>query len=82
VPGPKLSGRALIRFVAMFLVSKTAIKDARLLAKFRRLVGRMGEGDRQLLLYMAQKMANRQDSSTKSTRTVTPALEFAQGMHY
>jgi len=34
-------------------------KDARFLAKFRRLVGRMDEGDRKLLLHMAQKMANR-----------------------
>jgi len=34
-------------------------KDARFLAKFRRLVGRMDEGDRKLLLCMAQKMANR-----------------------
>ena len=32
-------------------------KDARFLAKFRRLVGRMDEGDRKLLLHMAQKMA-------------------------
>jgi len=32
-------------------------KDARYLAKFRRLVGRMDEGDRKLLLHMAQKMA-------------------------
>ncbi len=34
-------------------------KDARLLNKFRRLLGRVDEGDRKLLLYMAQKMANR-----------------------
>ena len=34
-------------------------KEARLLSKFRRLMGRIGEGDRRLLLYMAQKMANR-----------------------
>jgi len=34
-------------------------KDARFLAKFRRLLGRVDEGDRKLLLYMAQKMANR-----------------------
>ena len=34
-------------------------KDARFLAKFRRLVGRMDEGDRKLLLHMAQKMAGR-----------------------
>jgi len=34
-------------------------KDARFLTKFRRLLGRVDEGDRRLLLYMAQKMANR-----------------------
>ncbi len=34
-------------------------KEARLLTKFRRLMGRIEEGDRRLLLYMAQKMADR-----------------------
>jgi transcriptional regulator with XRE-family HTH domain len=34
-------------------------KEARLLNKFRRLMGRIEEPDRRLLLYMAQKMANR-----------------------
>ncbi len=34
-------------------------KNARFLSKFRRLLGRVDEGDRRLLLYMAQKMANR-----------------------
>jgi transcriptional regulator with XRE-family HTH domain len=34
-------------------------KEARLLNKFRRLMGKVEEGDRRLLLYMAQKMANR-----------------------
>ena len=34
-------------------------KDARLLSKFRRLMSRIEEGDRRLLLYMAQKMAGR-----------------------
>ncbi len=34
-------------------------KDARFLTKFRRLLGRVDEADRRLLLYMAQKMANR-----------------------
>jgi transcriptional regulator with XRE-family HTH domain len=34
-------------------------KEARYLTKFRRLMGRVDEGDRRLLLYMAQKMANR-----------------------
>jgi len=34
-------------------------KEARFLTMFRRLLGRIDEGDRRLLLYMAQKMANR-----------------------
>jgi transcriptional regulator with XRE-family HTH domain len=34
-------------------------KEARLLNKFRRLMGRIEEGDRRLLLYIAQKMARR-----------------------
>jgi transcriptional regulator with XRE-family HTH domain len=34
-------------------------KEARLLNKFRRLMGRIEEGDRRLLLYMAQKMSTR-----------------------
>jgi transcriptional regulator with XRE-family HTH domain len=34
-------------------------KEARLLNKFRRLMDRVEESDRRLLLYMAQKMANR-----------------------
>jgi transcriptional regulator with XRE-family HTH domain len=34
-------------------------KEARLLNKFRRLMGRIQEDDRRLLLYMAQKMASR-----------------------
>jgi transcriptional regulator with XRE-family HTH domain len=34
-------------------------KDARLLGRLRRLMGRCDEGDRRLLVYMAQKMANR-----------------------
>jgi transcriptional regulator with XRE-family HTH domain len=34
-------------------------KNARVLAKFRRLLGRMEEGNRRLLLHMAQKMAIR-----------------------
>ena len=32
-------------------------KDARMLAKFRRLLGRIKEGDRKILYFMAQKMA-------------------------
>jgi transcriptional regulator with XRE-family HTH domain len=34
-------------------------KDARMLAKFRRLFGRMEEADRGLVLFMTQKMAKR-----------------------
>jgi transcriptional regulator with XRE-family HTH domain len=34
-------------------------KEARYLNKFRRLLGKSEESDRKLLLYMAQKMANR-----------------------
>jgi len=34
-------------------------KEARYLGRFRRLLGRIEEGDRRLLLYMAQKMAGR-----------------------
>jgi len=34
-------------------------KNARYLSKFRRLLGRINEVDRKLILYMAQKMANR-----------------------
>ncbi len=34
-------------------------KDARFLNKLRRLLGKVEEGDRKLILYMAQKMANR-----------------------
>jgi transcriptional regulator with XRE-family HTH domain len=34
-------------------------KDARYLSKLRRLLGKTEEGDRKLLLHMAQKMSNR-----------------------
>jgi transcriptional regulator with XRE-family HTH domain len=34
-------------------------KEARYLSKFRRLMGKTEESDRKLLLFMAQKMANR-----------------------
>ncbi len=37
----------------------TSGKEARFLNKFRRLLGKVDEGDRKLLLYMAQKMAHR-----------------------
>ena len=41
------------------IVWGSAGKEARHLNKFRRLMGRIEEGDRRLLLYMAQKMAAR-----------------------
>ena len=41
------------------LIWGSAGKDARLLSKFRRLLGRIPDDDRRLLLYMAQKMATR-----------------------
>ena len=41
------------------IVWGSAGKEARLLSKFRRLMGRIEEDDRRLLLYMAQKMATR-----------------------
>jgi transcriptional regulator with XRE-family HTH domain len=41
------------------IVWGSAGKEARLLNKFRRLMGRIEDGDRRLLLYMAQKMATR-----------------------
>jgi transcriptional regulator with XRE-family HTH domain len=41
------------------IVWGSAGKEARLLNKFRRLMGRIEDGDRRLLLYMAQKMAIR-----------------------
>jgi transcriptional regulator with XRE-family HTH domain len=34
-------------------------KEARALHRFRRLLGKIDEGDRRLLMYMAQKMASR-----------------------
>jgi len=34
-------------------------KEARFLGRFRRLLGRIDDADRRLLLYMAQKMVNR-----------------------
>jgi len=37
----------------------SAGKDARYLNKFRRLLGKMEEGNRKLLLHLAQKMSNR-----------------------
>ena len=37
----------------------SAGKEARFLGRFRRVLGRVDEGDRRLLLYMAQKMARR-----------------------
>jgi len=37
----------------------TSGKEARFLNKLRRLLGKADEEDRKLILYMAQKMANR-----------------------
>jgi len=41
------------------IVWGSAGKEARFLSRFRRALGRLEEGDRRLLLFMAQKMANR-----------------------
>jgi transcriptional regulator with XRE-family HTH domain len=41
------------------IVWGSAGKDARFLTRFRRLLSRMDEGDRKLLLFMATKMAGR-----------------------
>ena len=41
------------------IVWGSAGKEARVLSKFRRLMGRIQEPDRRLLIYMAQKMAKR-----------------------
>ena len=38
---------------------RSSEKEARLLTKFRRLFARMADSDRRLLLYMAQKLAER-----------------------
>jgi len=37
----------------------TSAKEARFLNRLRRVLGRLNESDRRLLLYMAQKMANK-----------------------
>ncbi len=47
------------RRTAEEIASGSSGKEARLLTKFYRLLGRMGQSDRQLLLHMAQKMARR-----------------------
>jgi transcriptional regulator with XRE-family HTH domain len=41
------------------IVWGTAGKDARMLTRFRRLLGKIDEPDRKLLFYMAQKLARR-----------------------
>jgi hypothetical protein len=41
------------------MVFGTRGKEARYLFNFRRLLGKIDEADRRLLLYMAQKMATR-----------------------
>jgi transcriptional regulator with XRE-family HTH domain len=55
---PKLRN-LLRRKTASDIVWGSTGKNARLLAKFLRLLGRIGEADRKLLLFMAQKMAAR-----------------------
>ena len=40
-------------------------KDARMLGNFRRLIGRMGESDLNLLLFTAKKMAQKKDAIRK-----------------
>lgn len=40
-------------------LAHTGAKDARFFLKIRKLLSKIDEGDRQLLLYMAQKMAHR-----------------------
>jgi hypothetical protein len=56
---PPVLPNLLKRKSADEIVWGSAGKEARLLNKFRRLMGRIEEGDRRLLLYMAQKMATR-----------------------
>ncbi len=41
-------------------------KEAHFLTKFRRLLGRIDEEDRRLLLYMAQKMVRRKPSAAQT----------------
>jgi transcriptional regulator with XRE-family HTH domain len=55
---PKLSN-LLKRKTADDILWGNSGKDARMLAEFRRLFGRMREGDLGLVLFMAQKMAKR-----------------------
>src|SRR4029077_5889829 len=43
-------------------------KEARFLGRFRRLLGRIEEGDRRLLLYIAQKMDRRSNSPRPSAQ--------------
>jgi transcriptional regulator with XRE-family HTH domain len=52
---PKLPNHATRRFSTTVTWGDTG-KDARLLAKFRRLLSRTDDGDRRLLLFMAKKM--------------------------
>jgi len=44
----------------------TSRKDARLLSQFRRLLGLTNERDRNLLLFMAQRMATRKHARSRS----------------
>ncbi len=55
---PKLSHLAK-RITAEDIAYGTSAKEARILGKFSRLLGRITEPDRKLLFHMAQKMARR-----------------------
>ena len=55
-PLPNLSARQTTEDLA---VSEEAEKENRFFEKVRRVLGRIDEKDRQLLLYMAQKLASR-----------------------
>jgi len=54
-----LGDRLPKRKTAEEIVWGSSGKDARILNKLRRLLGRMKESKRRLLLYLAQKMARR-----------------------
>ena len=45
-------------------------KGARVLSKFRRLLASLGEWDRRLLIYVAQKMARHKQARSRSSRPV------------
>ena len=51
---------------ADYIAWGSARKDARILGNFRRLLGRIEEGDRRLLFHLAQKMAGTTRNRTKA----------------